>query len=48
VEIDFATGKIANLTKNESYQAQPFPEFMQEIMAADGLVNMTKAKLGGA
>ncbi|MCL2699780.1 MAG: 3-isopropylmalate dehydratase small subunit, partial [Defluviitaleaceae bacterium] len=25
LEIDFATGKIANLTKSECYQAQPFP-----------------------
>jgi 3-isopropylmalate/(R)-2-methylmalate dehydratase small subunit len=45
LEIDFSSGKITNLTKNESYHAQPFPEFMQEIMACDGLVNMTKQKL---
>jgi len=46
LEIDFSTGRITNVSKNESYQAQPFPEFMQAIMAADGLVNMTKAKVG--
>jgi 3-isopropylmalate/(R)-2-methylmalate dehydratase small subunit len=38
LEIDFATGKIYNKTKNETYQAEPFPEFMQEIIAADGLI----------
>ena len=45
LEIDFSTGKITNITKSESYQAQPFPEFMQKIMAADGLIYMTKAKI---
>ena len=39
VEVDFSKGEITNLTKGESYQAQPFPEFMQELIAADGLVN---------
>ena len=38
LEIDFATGKIYNKTKNETYQVEPFPEFMQEIIAADGLI----------
>jgi len=39
VSVDFATGKIYNITKNKSYTAMPFPEFMQEIIAADGLIN---------
>lgn len=39
LEIDFATGKIFNKTKDESYQAEPFPKFMQEIIEADGLTN---------
>lgn len=38
VEIDFDKGVIHNMTKKEKYQAQPFPEFIQEIMAADGLI----------
>ena len=29
VEINFDTGVITNVTKGESYQAQPFPPFMQ-------------------
>ena len=32
VEIDFDTGVITNLTKNETYQAEPFPEFIQNII----------------
>ena len=47
LEIDFSTGKITNQSRNEHYQAQPFPEFMQKIMAAEGLINMTRAKIRG-
>lgn len=42
VEINFDTGTITNLTKGESYQAQPFPPFMQEIIQKGGLVNKIK------
>lgn len=45
VEVDFATGIITNVTKGESYSAQPFPPFMQKIMATGGLINMTREKL---
>ncbi len=46
VEVDFDTGVITNLTKGERYQAQPFPEFMKEIIAAEGLLNSIKKKQG--
>lgn len=39
VEVDFVTGVINNRTTGDSYTAQPFPEFMQRIMAANGLIN---------
>ena len=39
VEVNFDTGVITNLTRGESYQAQPFPEFMKKIIAANGLLN---------
>ncbi len=39
VSIDFDTGVITNVTKNETYQALPFPDFIKEIMAAGGLLN---------
>ncbi len=45
IEVDFITGKINNKTKNEIYYAEPFPEFMQEIMSYGGLVNQTRKKL---
>ncbi len=45
VEIDLANGIIKNITKNKTYQAAPFPEFMQELIKAGGLVNYTKELL---
>ena len=39
VAVDFDTGIITNLTKNETYQAEPFPDFVKEIINADGLMN---------
>lgn len=44
VQIDFETGVIKNLTKNEEYKGQPFPEFMQKIINDGGLVNFIKNK----
>lgn len=38
VEVNFDTGVITNLTKKESYQAEPFPEFIQEMIKAGGLM----------
>lgn len=42
VEIDFDTGIIKNLTKNEGYQAQPFPDFIKGIINSNGLLNYLK------
>ena len=39
VSIDFDSGVITNETTGKTFQAQPFPEFIKEIMAAGGLVN---------
>lgn len=39
VEIDFDNGKIFDITSGISYQGQPFPEFMQKIIKAEGLIN---------
>ncbi|OUQ51169.1 3-isopropylmalate dehydratase small subunit [Lachnoclostridium sp. An118] len=41
VEVDFDSGMIYNRTKGIQFQGQPFPEFMQKIIAAGGLVNYT-------
>ncbi len=39
VEIDFDSGMIYDRTKGTSYQGQAFPEFMQKIIRAEGLMN---------
>ncbi len=39
VEVDFDTGLITDVTTKETFQAQPFPEFMQKIIKAEGLIN---------
>ena len=44
VEVNFDTGVIANLTKNKKYQAVAFPEFMQGIINAGGLVEYLKGQ----
>lgn len=39
VEADLAAGVITNLTTGKSFKAQPFPEFIQQIIADGGLLN---------
>lgn len=46
VEVNFETGKIVNLTKNKEFLAEPFPPFMQELIAAGGLAAYIKNKEG--
>lgn len=49
VEVDTASGKITNLSTGESYQAMPFPPFMQSLITAGGLIAYAqeKVKSGG-
>ena len=42
VSIDFDTGVITNLTKNETYQAEPFPPFIRDMIAKGGLMASIK------
>ncbi|WP_157143507.1 3-isopropylmalate dehydratase small subunit [Brachyspira pilosicoli] len=42
VEVDFDSGIITNITKNESYKAEPFPEFIKNIINSNGLLNSLK------
>ncbi|MFV0504498.1 MAG: 3-isopropylmalate dehydratase small subunit [Lachnospirales bacterium] len=45
VAVNFKTGEIFNETKNETYKAEPFPAFIQDIVETGGLVEMAKKKL---
>ena len=44
VEVDFDSGKIYDRTKGTEYQGQAFPEFMQKIIKAEGLINYINNK----
>lgn len=44
IEIDFNTGIIKNITKNEEYRAEPFPEFIQNIISNGGLIKSIEKK----
>lgn len=44
IEVDFDSGRIYNKTKNEEYQGQAFPEFMQKIISNGGLINYINNK----
>ena len=38
IAVDFDTGVIQNLTRKEEYQAEPFPDFIKEIIQKGGLL----------
>ncbi len=42
VKVDFDTGTITNLTTGKTYQAQPFPPFIQNIIRCGGLLSSLK------
>lgn len=45
IKADFDTGIIENVTKNEKYQANPFPDFINGIISSGGLLEYTKTKI---
>ncbi len=45
VRVDVATGTIENLTTGKVYKAAPFPDFMQEIINADGLIPYMRERM---
>ncbi len=44
ITVDFDTGIITNITKQETYQAEPFPEFIKQMIHSNGLLNSLKNK----
>jgi 3-isopropylmalate/(R)-2-methylmalate dehydratase small subunit len=45
VELDVTSGRIINHTRGETYQAEPFPPFVQELVAVGGLVPYVARRL---
>jgi len=46
LEVDLDKGIIKNVTQHKSYTAQPFPDFMQHIINAGGLMPYVKQRTG--
>ena len=44
VSVDFDTGVITNVTKGETYQAEPFPPFIKDMINKGGLMASLKAR----
>lgn len=44
VDVDFSTGKIVNETTGKTYQAAPFPPFIDGIIQSGGLLNSLKER----
>ncbi len=45
LEVDIDQGKIKNMRTGETYQAEPFPPFMQEIIKDGGLIEHIKKEM---
>ncbi len=45
VEVDADAGVIVNVTKGETYQAQPFPPFIKDIIEKGGLIEAVRQKM---
>jgi 3-isopropylmalate/(R)-2-methylmalate dehydratase small subunit len=43
--VDLKAGKVHNLTTGQSYDAEPYPPFMMEIISAGGLIPYTRRSL---
>ncbi|NNU78644.1 3-isopropylmalate dehydratase small subunit [Clostridium estertheticum] len=44
ITVDVISGVITNTTKGKTYMATPFPAFMQDIIASQGLINYLKER----
>jgi 3-isopropylmalate/(R)-2-methylmalate dehydratase small subunit len=45
LEVTLETGEIKNITKRKTYTAEPYPEFMMELVSTGGLVDYTKKRI---
>lgn len=46
IEIDFSEGEIKNITKDEVYKIEAYPEFIQNIISNNGLINYVAERIG--
>ena len=48
VKVDMDAGTVTNLSTNKTYNFTPIPPFMQELIAAGGLMNFAQNEIKGA
>lgn len=46
VEVDPAEGEVRNLTRDETYETEPLPDFIMSIVERGGLINYLKEEKG--
>ena len=46
IEVDVAAGLVRNVTKNKTYEAEPLPDFIMDIVRRGGLVEWVKSRVG--
>ncbi|MDD3629139.1 MAG: 3-isopropylmalate dehydratase small subunit [Actinomycetota bacterium] len=47
LEVDLSGGTIKDITKNKTFEIQPFPDFIQGIIKSGGYVNFTRDNIKG-
>jgi 3-isopropylmalate/(R)-2-methylmalate dehydratase small subunit len=45
LEVDLSNGKIKNLNNGKEFTAEPYPDFMAELISAGGLIEYTRNRL---
>jgi 3-isopropylmalate/(R)-2-methylmalate dehydratase small subunit len=45
IEVDLEAGRIKNTTTGKEFHAKPFPPFMQQLIAAGGLINYARKQI---
>ena len=45
LEVDLSTGEIVNATRGLTFRAEPFPDFMLELIDSGGLIEYTKRRI---
>jgi 3-isopropylmalate/(R)-2-methylmalate dehydratase small subunit len=45
LEVELETGRIHSLDTGQTFQAEPYPEFMMDIISAGGLIEFTRKEL---
>ncbi len=45
LEVDIKSGRIKNLTSGREFTAEPYPDFMAELISAGGLIEYTRKRL---